>query len=163
MSHESQNSGFNMDDFVSSLSRRRLETMERLKANKGFMLARFLELGATRVVISYAGSGDSGCVESVDVYRGEEKIEPAGVLRVVTSHSVYDPALPGWRETQEVKALPLGEALEQFVYDWLEAEHGGWENNDGASGECTIDVSQGSFLLEHRSYYTECDYSEHEL
>ncbi len=60
-------------------------------------------------------------------------------------------------------SLPTPKALEEFVYDWLEMEHPGWENNDGADGTCSIDLSQGSFTLEHTDYYTESDTTESTL
>lgn len=57
--------------------------------------------------------------------------------------------------------MKLEEALEEFVYDWSESEHAGWENNDGASGECEIDVTADEFSLNHITYYTESESEWH--
>jgi hypothetical protein len=35
----------------------------------------------------------------------------------------------------------LSEAIETLCYSYLEQEHGGWENNDGAFGTFELDIA----------------------
>jgi len=44
--------------------------------------------------------------------------------------------------------IALREAIETACYDFLTQEHAGWENNDGAYGEFTIDVAERKIELE---------------
>lgn len=132
----------------------------KLKANRDRILSTLKELRATHVVVSYSGSGDSGQVDHVEVFRDKKVIKAKKPTAVLVSSSTWSQENSCWDETTEIRSMPLEEALEDFICDWLQAEHGGWENNDGASGECKIDVRDGQFVLAHTSYYTESDYME---
>ena len=57
----------------------------------------------------------------------------------------------------------IDSALRDFTLTWVDAHHGGWENNDGGSGTVTINVTEGTFRLEHIEYYTECSNYEYDL
>ena len=52
--------------------------------------------------------------------------------------------------------------VETLLYDTLELRHGGWENNDGAEGEFQWTLAGNQFEHTHRSFYTECDTTEHD-
>lgn len=135
----------------------------RLAINRDAVLKGLREIGATHAVISYCGSGDSGAIEHVDIFQGEANIEPAGSLMLLEPHSVFNARQNGWNEQLKMKLMELGDAIEFLVYDWLEFEHGGWVNNDGASGECRIDVCAGTLTLGHNAYYTDSEFTEHKL
>jgi hypothetical protein len=136
------------------------DARDRLKANRDRILSTLKELRATHVVVSYSGSGDSGQVDQVEVFRDKVELKATNPTAILVSSSTWSQENSRWDETTEIRSIPLEEALEDFVCDWLQAEHGGWENNDGASGECKIDVRDGQFVLAHTSYYTESDYME---
>jgi hypothetical protein len=53
----------------------------------------------------------------------------------------------------EEKSLAGG--IEHLCYDFLEQEQGGWENNDGAFGEFTLDVASRTVGLEFNGRYTD--------
>jgi hypothetical protein len=52
-------------------------------------------------------------------------------------------------------------ALETICYDFLEQEHGGWENNDGAFGEFTFNVAERTVELEFHGRYMDISTSTH--
>jgi hypothetical protein len=150
-------------DFFSSFKKMKQEAKDRARVNRDLILSVLQKIKATHVVIAYSGSGDSGQIDSVDIYREKDVINAKGAIKVLGRETHWNEKTNAWDEKVEHKILPLDEALREFVYDWIEAEHAGWENNDGASGECTIDVSKGTFTLGHNSYYTESDYTESSL
>ena len=59
-------------------------------------------------------------------------------------------------ETEQV----IEDGIERLCYEMLSHYHGGWENNDGGSGEFLIDVAEGSISWTHNEYYTESNTSE---
>jgi hypothetical protein len=152
-----------VDAILQSMAKMRADARCRLKANRDRILKALKAIGVTRVVVSYSGSGDSGQIDHVDIYQGDQKVEAKRQISILRLESRWNAQRSTWDEKLKNKRVSLSEALEELVYDWLEAEHGGWENNDGASGECTIDVSEDQFVLGHTNYYTESDYTESAL
>jgi hypothetical protein len=57
--------------------------------------------------------------------------------------------------------MPLPEAVEVLCYGYLEQEHDGWENNDGAYGEFCFDVHERTIALELHVRYTDTHSSDH--
>ena len=89
-------------------------------------------LGADRVVMTYDGYGDSGCVESVKAYSGEDDVElDTTVLEQLT--------------TAAEQILPLG-----------------WENEGGAFGELILNVAERRVVREHNWRIETSEYSEEE-
>jgi hypothetical protein len=60
-----------------------------------------------------------------------------------------------WGANTRRSDQPLRDAIETLCYDYLEQEHGGWENNDGAYGEFQFDVAERTIELEFSSRYTD--------
>ncbi|MBS1983596.1 MAG: hypothetical protein JST16_05430 [Bdellovibrionales bacterium] len=135
----------------------------RLAINRDAVLKALKELGATRAVVEYCGSGDDGAIEDVQVFKNETKIEAKTPVTLLLPHSIFDKEQNAWVERLETKSSNLGGAIETLVYDWLQFEHGGWETDDGARGECEINVEAGTFTLGHYTYFTDAEYSEHIL
>lgn len=87
------------------------------------------EKGATEIVISYSGGGDSGGIDST-VARG-----PA-------------PDVPLFDLQSEVK-----DAIEEWAWEHAIPGHvGGW-NNEGGHGSVTIDLNTRQVLVEHHERY----------
>jgi hypothetical protein len=55
----------------------------------------------------------------------------------------------------------LRQAIETLCYGYLEHEHGGWENNDGAYGEFTFDVAGRRIDLEFNARFTDSTLFNH--
>lgn len=160
MSSNKSSKSSDVDALIISMKRIKDDARARLKASRNQILSALQELRATHVVVSYSGSGDSGQVDHVEVFRDKEKIQSKQPVTALVSSSKWSEEDSRWIDFSELKSTSLEEALTEFVYDWLTLEHGGWENNDGASGECTINVTEGQFVLGHTAYYTESDYME---
>jgi hypothetical protein len=147
---------------LSAIRQRQLAIGSHLRLNRRRLHKALKRLGATSVVVSYSGSGDSGQIDEVSVYRNKEQIKSQENVSILVASSKWSED-DGWIERVKSTPLALEAALEQFVYDWIESEHSGWENNDGASGECTIEVASNEFILSHVTYYTESESTEHVL
>ena len=160
MSNENSSSASDVQELINSMKKVTDDARARLKASRNQILSVLQELGATHVVVTYSGSGDAGQVDHVEVYRDKEKIDSNQIVTALVTSSKWSQEDSRWIDLSEIKSILLEDALTEFVYDWLTLDHGGWENNDGASGECTINVTDGQFLLGHTSYYTESDYTE---
>jgi hypothetical protein len=93
-------------------------------------------LDVTHVTVEYSGSGDEGQINDVVAFKNKEE-----------------------------KNIPklLNEAIQSLCWDYLEADHGGWEINDGASGTFTFNVATQKIHLEHHTYYTASEVSEAEF
>jgi len=53
----------------------------------------------------------------------------------------------------------LRDAVEELCYGYLEQEHGGWENNDGAFGEFTFNVAKRKIRLAFNAKFV--DFTRH--
>lgn len=148
---------------MASAQNARSLSKERLTANRNKLLKKLRAIKATHAVIEYCGAGDSGAIEQVFIYTGDTEIKPQRKIQILSSRSVRNQDDTGWIDELKPQLVSLRDAIEYLVYDWLEFEHGGWENGDGASGECRINVKEGTFTLGHNIYYNESDYSEHSL
>lgn len=130
-------------------------SLEALHANRDRLLAALVTLNATNITIEYEGGGDSGDVSSVtitpDILTPRLHTETIVLCRILrhyedghVRHELNDDAVQS-----------LESALKDFTHAWLEIQHGGWENNDGARGTVTINVPENRLDLEHESFYTE--------
>jgi Family of unknown function (DUF6878) len=120
--------------------------------NKTVVFDALEALGATCVTVPFDGEGDSGQIDGV-------YCEPAGFdldkIEVTIQEAGWGSAQPSG-QTQN-----LSEAIETLCYGYLEYEHGGWENNDGAFGEFTLDVAARTVKLEFSGRFTDYTTDEH--
>lgn len=135
-----------------------------LKENKSVILDALKDANATKVLVSYSGSGDSGGIDFVQVFRKKtditDTLEAIEVEIIGVCHRWnYDEFNP---ETKKTK-YTLTKALEEFVSDWIAVHHPGWYNNDGADGEATITVTGGKFELSHNEHHTQSENYEYSL
>ena len=57
----------------------------------------------------------------------------------------------------------MTDLLESLAYDFLEQSHGGWEDNEGAFGEFTFDVTERTISLDYNERYVEHVNHQHEF
>ena len=127
-------------------------TKEVLLANKTALFDALAAAGITTVTINFDGYGDSGQIESIDARAGDQdRALPAVTVEI---------ASVGWGgATIDRQTQPIRDAIEMLVYDVLGQTHGGWDNNDGACGDFTFDVTERTITLD---YNERCmDYSQH--
>ena len=128
---------------------------EALPRNKAALFDALAVAGITSVVVTFDGVGDSGQIESIDARTGDA----AAVLPICDTEI----ATPAWDGSElHCRTLPLGEAIEQLAYAFLEETHGGWENNEGAFGEFTFDVPERTIRLDYNERVESSEYSGHE-
>jgi hypothetical protein len=161
-------SDVSQQEYVDEITKRMREDDARNKTEaeqlKPIVLASLKENKITRAVASYSGSGDSGQVDHVSLYRGDNELseEDAEAIRVSVpkTRSKFNDKKKVWERTTEIEETDLPDAIREMAYFAVEANFAGWENNDGASGELEIDVETGNCKLGHNTYRTESDYDE---
>jgi hypothetical protein len=142
------------DDFNRKLNQHRAAVTKVNAQNKAALFDALSVAGVTDVVVSFDGCGDSGQIESVEARCGDTSTElPTTAVTLASTHWGTDDITS--------REMPLPEAVEQLCYGYLEQEHGGWENNDGAFGEFSFDVEERSIALEFHARYTDTLTSDH--
>jgi hypothetical protein len=93
-------------------------------------------LGVGRVVISFAGAGDSGEIDDMYLEDPNGTFIEMPTDMVAWTKQVYGEQKP---ETKQVK---LRDALEDIGYRVLDETGMDWYNNDGGQGELVIDLTE---------------------
>jgi hypothetical protein len=110
--------------------------------------------GVTLVTVAFDGEGDSGQIENIQAHAGDAEAQlptlPVEFQKVAWNSAKLD-----------ASSIDLREAIETLCYDYLEQEHGGWENNDGAFGEFVFSVSNKSIELEFNGRFSDFSTSSH--
>ena len=125
-----------------------------LAPNKTALFDALAAAGVTHVEVSFDGSGDSGQIEHIAVRAGDAVVDmPAGEIEITR-------ATFGHTEPQRSR-VSLSDAVEQLVYDLLEATHDGWQDNAGAFGEFVFDTAKRSITLDHNERFEDSTYTQH--
>ena len=133
------------------------------RAVKNRILQALRELGVSTVVIRYTGSGDSGCIDDVDVFgpadatAGESGQSMHNLAESVAQktilaerhYSTFDHETGQWKDEVKLSECSLKSALEDLCYHLLGEHFPGWELNEGSDGTLELDVSTGEISLEH--------------
>lgn len=125
-----------------------------LATNRDTIMAALKQHAIDRVTVVYSGGGDSGDIDHLAT-------QPAEAIALLEdSHIQYQlPTIQviegSSRCALEAQELGLAEALREWTLAWLHHQQGGWENDDGGSGEMIVEVAAESFALNHIAYYTE--------
>ena len=143
------------------------KSFEAVRANRQPLLTALAALAITQLVVRYEGGGDSGDVSELEIF--PESLAQANIANTLKVEQLTYHCLAGeyqdgeYRYFLQEQQSSIDSALRDFVLTWVDAHHGGWENNDGGSGTMTINVTEGTFRLEHSEYYTECSNYEYDL
>ena len=115
-------------------------------ADKNAVFDVLAEIGIHTVTVAFDGYGDSGQIEGIEAFDAEKN--------PVT--------LPDNRPVRfQGEETTLREAIETMAYAYLEATHGGWENDEGAYGTFVFAVPDRTITLEHNARFTEVAFSQH--
>ena len=107
----------------------------------------------TSVIVDFDGGGDSGQIEQITPYRGDEACDwPECNIHIQDLDMDGGDVLL----TQDMR-----EAIETLCYDILEDREGGWENNDGAFGTFSFDAATRKVTLDFNARYTTYETTEH--
>ena len=110
----------------------------------------------THVTVTFDGEGDSGQIESIGAWTGEQAVDFPAVEILYAALTWDNPEV-------ELRQLSLEDVVEQLAYDFLADTHGGWENNDGAYGEFCFDASARSIHLEFNERFTSSELFTHDF
>ena len=149
-----------IDPFVASWEQKERAYRERacavLEGNKKALFGILAEHGITAVIVNFDGYGDSGQIEDITAQTRDVIVElPDERIEILR---------PGWDSPDvERQTHTVREAIEALSYDFLAQTHCGWENNDGAYGDFTFDVTEGSITLDYNERYTATENYSHEF
>lgn len=144
-------------DFTAYLAHH-AERMRRLDECRPANIAALFDVlaaaGITTVTVTFDGYGDSGQIESIDASNGggATPLPPCEIALVE----------PGDGDAIEHVPTPIEQAIEELAYDLLRDAHAGWENNDGAFGEFSLNVAARTISLDHNERYTAIESYSHE-
>jgi hypothetical protein len=143
-----------MQEVMNLVAKRAEALAEAWKLNKAAFFDALSAAHITEVTVTFDGEGDSGQVNDINAFRGDEPVQlPEQTLAIRTVN--WDGSATA------VVEQAFGSALETICYDFLEQEHGGWENNDGAFGEFTFNVAERTVELEFNGRYSDVHTSTH--
>lgn len=120
------------------------------------LLAKLKDQGVDVVVISYAGSGDSGCVEHIGYFASENIEKNKGEL---------DPSMIApW--DHECDITPENEKevfkfIEDLAYSYLMKGFSDWYNNDGGQGVILIETATGKWHANNQTNITSVEEESH--
>ncbi|MBS3962852.1 MAG: hypothetical protein KGZ61_13625 [Sandarakinorhabdus sp.] len=123
---------------------------ERLRpANQTAIFDALASAGVVTLVVNFDGFGDSGQIEAMTATGAEGEI-----ALPETCIPYASPGRDDGDDAIDQQPLTLAEAIETLCYDLLRQTHAGWENNDGAFGDFTFDVTARTISLDHNDRYT---------
>jgi hypothetical protein len=124
--------------------------------NKKVLFDLLAGAGISQVIVKFDGYGDSGQVEDIDAFNGDDPADlPDAEVEILSAH---------WGSADIKRACcSAADAIETMAYDFLSQTHGGWENNDGADGEFVFDVAERSISLDYNERYTATESYSHEF
>lgn len=111
--------------------------------NRRIIFAALAALGIETVEVDFDGCSDSGQIESIVAFGETDRL--SGEVTIITAENGGE---------DELRTVPLTEAVDDLCYTLLETTHGGWENNDGAYGAIIFDVADYSITLDYNERYT---------
>jgi hypothetical protein len=144
----------NIDDFMASYQNHQKAIAEANAINKNAVFDALAATEISSVTVTFDGEGDSGQIEEITAHAGDNP-QPLPDTQIEIQYVAWG---SGKLDSSQ---SPLREAIEKLCYDFLEQEHGGWENNDGAFGEFTLDVAARTVDLEFNGRYTDVHSSDH--
>lgn len=151
------------NDFTASMAAYEKDRKAREKtnlANKCAIIDALDAAGIALVTITFDGEGDSGQIEDIKAFSDPDaKTEPQPVPDNPVKYLVQTSRNGKSSISKQEKSL--SDAIEHLCYALLEEEHGGWENDEGAFGEFTIEVEERRVLLDFNARVIDSVHSNH--
>jgi hypothetical protein len=124
--------------------------------NKAAIFHVLAQARITRAVAIFDGYGDSGQIERIEVYAGDETAS----LPTVEIEFIEVGSHTGDVNRQSVS---IATAIENMAYHAIRQTHCGWENDEGAFGDITFDVAEQTVTLDYNERYTEIENYTHQF
>ena len=159
------------DTYQDRYERHRQNASRATELNKAAVFDALAAAGIRDVTVAFDGYGDSGQIDGITAYIGETpKTLPAPPTATPSADPAPLPKMPitlhqaTWDSDElGICETTLQDAIETLCYDYLEQEHGGWMDNDGAYGEFEFDVAARAIRLEFHGRFTEVYTQTHEF
>jgi Family of unknown function (DUF6878) len=116
--------------------------------NKTVLFDALAAAAITSVTVSFDGEGESGQIQDVSAFVGDKPLK-LPQTSITVQHAQWG------ADELRLCDQPLSDAIETLCYAYLELEHRGWENNDGAYGEFTFTVADRRIVLDFNARYTD--------
>jgi len=140
-----------VNDFAALYRNHQKATAEANIINKGAVFDALAAAEIASVLVEFDGEGDSGQIEYICADDSAEIPHISIEMQQVAWGT-------GKRDSVQTT---LREAIEKLCYDFLDQEHGGWENNDGAYGEFTFNVAEREIDLDFNARFSDSTHFSH--
>lgn len=144
------------DDWTAKYARQDRLEAEVWPVNKTAVMAALAAAGISQVLVTFDGYGDSGQIEGVDAKAGDNTVDLPSVF-------IAWLAVEWGANAPKPEHIALTTAVENIAYGCLARTHMGWENNEGAYGDITFDVADGTVTLDYNERIETSEYSQHVL
>lgn len=146
-----------LSKFMTDWNKQYTDKIDYARANKPKVIAALTKLGATKAVFTYDGSGDSSSYETVEILKGEEKLDFENTLVEDYQETTSYFQNGEWKTEVKTSDKPLKEAMIDLGYDLVSGNFPGWENNEGAYGDVEFKITENELELTHNTRRTEVD------
>lgn len=155
MTHPASPPAIDMAAILARMAERDAAAAKLVPANKAALFAHLASAGITLVTVTFDGCGDSGQIEDIASFRGDEPADlPAGTVEILKlSHDTAEPV---------TNRLSVSEAVEEMAYDLLGQKHCGWENNEGGYGEFSFHVADRRIELDYNERISTSEHYGHQ-
>lgn len=133
---------------ISKWAAERKAEMDRVNGTRGAIFEALEKAGIASLYVPFDGYGDSGQINF-----DESEVTGANGLKVLDLNL----------RMIHVGEKNLEDLIGDFCYAHMEENHGGWEDNDGAYGDFTFDVSARTITYDHNTRFTDSVNDTHEL
>lgn len=141
--------GIDMKSVMEQIAEDRKNRATSAELNKAALVEAIKPIGLTRIEVDFNGSGDSGQVDEVRYFKGKKEPKDLETIKrtlvqqaKINDSTTYCETKKEWVTT--TRSPNIEELVEQICYDLLEANHGGWEINEGSYGEFVFNFGKGN-------------------
>jgi len=162
MTDDSSRNDFNT--FMAAYDKDRKARAKTNLANQYAIIDALHQAGIALVTVTFDGEGDSGQIEDIKAFAHVQADTGIGTDPQPLPNKLVkycEQSFRGHKSSKSIKDKSLAEAIEDLCYALLEQKHGGWENNEGAFGEFTIEVEERRVRLEFDARFTDTVHSEY--
>jgi hypothetical protein len=147
------------------MSKKKPRSPSPAKDPKAQLYANLARYGVWRVVITYDGCADSGCIEGIEVFGPDDAVihMPDQQVDYTTNATTWNEKEKRFDQQRVSRTASLHDAVKSWCYDLLEEHYSGWEIDDGSSGIIELNVGSKTGTWEHSIRYTESTTHEMEV
>lgn len=112
----------------------------------------------SKLIVEYAGSGDSGGAEDITLYQGEDEVDLKNpqlcAQKLTLLDKRYDWSGGKLQEKLHVKQVDIFDLIDHFFYDVINDLSSIDFNNEGCSGSFTWDIETDSIQIDNETFFT---------